>query len=236
VKRESTKIDKEFYNSSSYFDQEKKIFTNLNNPLQKYRISKVLQIYTPNKSQKVLDLGCGWGTFCFALAPLCKEITGLDISKKSIKLCQKLLTQYKKYNNVKFICRDASNTKLDSDSYDVIICADLIEHLYPKVFEKVLDESRRVLRKGGKLIIWTPHGGHFLEILKNHNIILKKDISHVDYKSMKQISEALIQRGFLIKKNYYTESHIPLLRNLERILLHFFPIMRRRIAILAIKN
>ena len=236
MKRESTKIDKEFYNSSSYFDQEKKIFTNLNNPLQKYRISKVLQIYTPNKSQKVLDLGCGWGTFCFALAPLCKEITGLDISKKSIKLCQKLLTQYKKYNNVKFICRDASNTKLDSDSYDVIICADLIEHLYPKVFEKVLDESRRVLRKGGKLIIWTPHGGHFLEILKNHNIILKKDISHVDYKSMKQISEALIQRGFLIKKNYYTESHIPLLRNLERILLHFFPIMRRRIAILAIKN
>jgi len=56
------KINKEYYDT--YFtDKQYSKFKDLNSFFQKYRISKVKQIYTPNKKERVLDLGCGWGLF-----------------------------------------------------------------------------------------------------------------------------------------------------------------------------
>jgi hypothetical protein len=92
-----------------------------------------------------------------------------------------------------------------------------------------------LLKKGGKLVIWTPYQGHILEILRKYNIILKRDVTHVNFKPMEFILDELNKRHFTIKKSYYVESHIPLFRNLEKLLLRFLPIMRRRIAILAEK-
>ena len=231
---EKEKINSVYYDENIYLDKHK-VFTNLQSSFQRYRISKVLQIYAPNKDEKVLDLGCGWGTFCFALAPLCKEVTGVDFSRSSIDLCNRLLKKWQ-FKNVKFICADTQNTGLKSEKYDVIVCADLFEHLYPETFEKTLDECQRLLKSRGKLIIWTPHRGHIFEILKNHNILLKKDKGHVDYKSMEILLRALKKRSFLIVKNYYTESHIPVFSKIERASLSFLPFLRRRIAILVEKK
>jgi len=227
-------IDKEYYDV--YFTDPKYIKRiNLESSFQKYRVSKVMRIYTPEKNESVLDLGCAWGTFCFAFAPFCRDVTGVDYNQKGISLCNKLL-DISKFNNIKFVCSDAQQTKLESESYDVIICADLFEHLYPEIFENVMDECNRLLRKGGKLVIWTPHSGHILEILKKNNIIIKRFEGHVDYKSMERLLESLAKRHFRIKKSYYDESHIPIFRTLEKIFMKYFPIMRRRIAILAEKK
>ena len=111
-----------------------------------------------------------------------------------------------------------------------------MEHLYPEISEKVLDECRKLLKKEGKLVIWTPNRGHILEILKNNNIILKRDVSHVDYKSMDNLLTSLHKRDFSVRKSYYAESHIPVFRILERLLIPVLPLLRRRIAILAEKR
>lgn len=229
------KIDSQYYNSSDYFHQDEEIYKDLNHRIQQYRITNILKIYRPKKNEKVLDLGCGWGTFCTAIAPMCEKIVGLDYSSKSIGICRDLARE-KKLNNAQFVCADASKTGLKSESFDVIISADLFEHIYPEDFIKVIKESSRVLRKKGKLVVWTPHRGHFIEILKNNDIILERDISHVDYKSMKVLISALEDNGFTIKKSYYAESHIPILSYIEKLMIPFFSIFRRRIAILAIKS
>lgn len=223
---EYTTVDKTHSDGSTHFDEDIRDFKDLENSFQKYRISKVLQIYTPNRDEMVLNLGCGFGTFCFAVAPLCREVVGLDSSKGNIDLCNKLLAK-SQYTNIKFVCSDVQDIQLQSGSYDVIICADFFEHKYPKIFERVLDECRRILKKGGKLVIWSPYKGYITEILKNENC--------VDYKSMDRFLNALSKRYFLIKKSYYTESHIPIFCSLERLLLRFLPMLRRRIAILAEK-
>lgn len=233
-KLKDKEINEEYYDI--YFKDAKYTrLTDLESPFQRYRISKILEIYTPNKGENILDLGCGWGTFCFAFAPLCEKITGVDFNENGIDLCNRKLKKWK-FQNITFLCADAQNTRLKSNSYDVIICADLFEHLYRDTFEKVLDECNRLLKKGGKLIVWTPHRGHILEILKNNNIILKKEKGHVDYKSMDYLIQSLLKRKFLIKKSYYAESHVPLFCTIERLFLKLLPIMRRRIAILAEKS
>lgn len=231
----NSKIDEAFYNKSSYFEEKGEILIDLNTRFQKYRISSVLKIYNPKPEERVLDLGCGWGTFDFVLSPRVSEIVGLDFSSKSVEICNKLLEE-KKLDNVKFVCANAAKTGLEPGSFDLIISADLFEHIYPDDFELVMDECKRLLKPGGKLAIWTPNRGHILEILKNHDILIERDISHVDYKSMDRLVKSCESRGLKIVKKYYAESHIPVINFIEKMLLKIVPIFRRRIAILAEKS
>jgi 2-polyprenyl-3-methyl-5-hydroxy-6-metoxy-1,4-benzoquinol methylase len=233
---EKQKLMQEYYDDSDYFQEVETFDDLLRTPFAKYRIKNVKKMYAPNKSERILDLGCALGTFCFALADNCREIIGVDYSQKAIGIANRLLSN-SPYKNIKFICSDAQYIKeLESEYCDVVICADLLEHLYPQTSKNVIIECHRLLKRNGKLLIWTPHQGHILEILKNHNIILKKDISHVDYKSMNNLVKTLQESNFSILKAYYTESHIPVIRVLERFLLPILPLMRRRIAILAEKQ
>lgn len=229
-----SRIDESYYDNTSYFSDLSEALDNLEHPLQKFRIKTLLKLYTPRKSERVLDLGCGWGTFSFVLAPMVKNVTGIDFSKKSIELCKTKLRKTK-LKNVRFIRADAQKTDLQASSFNYIIGADLFEHLYPEQSVNVIKECRRLLKHGGRLVIWTPHRGHFIEHLKNNNIILEKDVSHVDYKSMDVLVKTLKKNGFKILRADYFESHLPVLKHVERLLLPFISLFRRRIAILAKK-
>ncbi len=228
------RIDREFYDRSDYFDEDTQHLQDLASPFQRYRVDKILQLYEPLREERVLDLGCGWGTFCWALAHRVREMVGLDFSQKSVDLCESRLAQ-SVLDNVSFVCADARDTGLEEESFDLIIAADLMEHLYPDDSQAVIAEAFRLLGKGGRLVIWTPHRGHILEILKARNLIIKRDVSHVDYKSMDRLKDMLNQEGFLVEKAYYAESHLPGLRTVERALLSRIPVLRRRIGVLARK-
>lgn len=220
---------------ADYFENRGHHLTDPESAFQRYRLRKVLEIYDPGKEERVLDLGCGWGTFSFALGGRVAEIVGLDFSEKSIELCRERLAREPR-PGLRFVRADATDTGLPAAHFDVVLAADLFEHLYPEQTRSVLDECRRVLKRGGRLSIWTPHRGHILEILKNNRILLKPDPTHVDYKSMDGLKEELRRVGLSIEKAYYAESHLPVLRALERNLMHRIPLLRRRIAILARKR
>jgi ubiquinone/menaquinone biosynthesis C-methylase UbiE len=226
------RIDADYYDRSEYFDAGH--LANLNSPFQRYRVEKVLGIYDPMPSERVLDLGCGWGTFEWTLAPRVTEIVGVDFSAKSVELCERR-REDAGLQNVSFVHADAGATGLPAESFDLVIAADLFEHLYPEDSARVAREAHRVLRRGGRFSIWTPHRGHVLEILKNNGIVLKPDPTHVDYKSMERLQALLEDARFVLEKAYYAESHLPGLSALERTFMRGVPQLRRRIAMLARK-
>ena len=229
------RIGKEYYDGSDYFDADAQHLVKLDSPFQRYRVAKVLELYEPGREEHVLDLGCGWGTFCWVLGHRVKKIVGLDFSRKSIDLCE-ARQQGSGLGNVSFVCADARQTGLQDESFDLVIAADLVEHLYPRDSQVVIGEAHRLLKQGGRLSIWTPHRGHFLEMLRAKNIILKRDVTHVDYKSMHRLKSMVEAVDFHIEKSYYAESHIGLLDSIERALLTRVPLLRRRIALLARKQ
>jgi len=229
------RIGKEFYDSTDYYDSAATgHLTDHESRFQQYRVAKVLDIHAPASTARVLDLGCGWGTFGFALSDRVREIVGVDFSEKSIQICHRRLERSPR-DNVSFLCADAGDTGLAADSFDVALAADLFEHLYPDDSASVAREAFRVLAPGGRFSTWTPNRGHILEVLKNRDIILKRDISHVDYKSMEEMERLLTAAGFEIEKAYYAESHIPGLRVAEGLLQTVVPLLRRRIAVLGRK-
>ena len=225
------RIGKEFYDSSDYFEGGTEHLTDLESPFQQYRVSKVLDIHDPAPGDRVADLGCGWGTFGFVLADRVAEVVGIDFSEKSVSICDKRLAAHP-HDNLRFLCADAGDTGLEDGQFDVVIAADLFEHLYPDDSVRVAAEAFRLLRPGGHFSTWTPHRGHVLEALKNRDIILKRDISHVDYKSMARMKTLLTDAGFEIERAYYAASHLPVLRTAERLLQGAVPFLRRRIAVL----
>lgn len=231
----SPRIGKEFYDSSDYFENQGTThLTDLDSPFQRYRVAKVREIHTPGPADRVLDFGCGWGTFGFALAPHVSKMVGIDFSERSIEICERNLAE-RPTPNLSFLCADAGDTGLDPEAWDMVLAADLFEHLYPEDSGRVAREAYRVLRPGGHFVTWTPHRGHILEVLKNRDIILKRDISHVDYKSMADMKDLITGAGFEIERAYYAESHLPGFRTLERVLQPVLPLMRRRIAVLGRK-
>ena len=153
----------------------------------------VLELHRPGPDDRVLDLGCGWGTFSLSLAPTVWEVVGVDFSQRSVDLCSHRARSMG-LPNASFVCRDAADTGLEAESFDVIIAADLLEHLYPDDSERVMGEAARLLKPGGRLLLWTPHRGHILEILKNRGILLEPDPTHVDYKSMERVKAGAVRQ------------------------------------------
>ena len=101
-------------------------------------------------SGKVLDAGCGDGGMLEVIKkthPLVK-VYGVDISKKGVSIAGK--------RGVKAKVADL-NKKIPhkKNFFDFVIAHEVIEHLVDP--DKFLEESARVLKKGGYLVITTPN-------------------------------------------------------------------------------
>lgn len=226
---------RKYYNNSSYYKDCEHNFVDNKTKFNQYMIRNVLKIYYPLKGDRIIDIGCGWGNISLKLQKEGFNVIGIDYSKTSIDICKRSARKQGLDEN-RFFCRDAANTLLSSNAFDVVYCSDLVEHLYPDVYISFVKEVYRILKKGGKFIIYTPNSSHILEILKNNNVILKKDITHVDYKTMARLKQSLSNEGFTINKSYYIESHIPFMNIIEKMLMTFIPFFRRRNIVLGIKN
>jgi ubiquinone/menaquinone biosynthesis C-methylase UbiE len=111
-----------------------------------------MEEYILNK--EVLDIGCGLGGRTVYYATIgAKMVTGLDINTHWIKEAIKF-ARYKKVKNVVFVNHEAEELPFDDCSFDMITSYDSMEHVEnPK---KVLSESARVLKKGGRMFIVVP--------------------------------------------------------------------------------
>ncbi|MFC1687104.1 methyltransferase domain-containing protein [Patescibacteria group bacterium] len=228
-------IMREYYNSSEYYEDEDFLHSKKPSPFLQHMINNVMSIYRPEKRERILDLGCGWGNISLTLQKEGHNVTGLDYSTKSIDMCRKSARTLG-LDDKKFVCRDAVHTEFDNASFDVVYCADLVEHLYPDVYLDMLKEVQRILKPDGKFVIYTPNPSHIIEFMRSHNIILKQYHSHVDLKSMEQLKQSLQNNHFTVKKAFYMESHLPVISLIEKLLQSFIPLFRRRNAVLAVKN
>jgi len=199
-----------------------------------YRLKNVFEIYYPQKGEKILDLGCGMGTFSLELAKRGHSVTGLDQSKTAIEICRKLASDLR--SKPQFILGDAMDTKLPDAQFDIVLCADLVEHIESEKLGRLFYEIRRILKPNGKFVIWTPNPAHIFEWLKKRDLILKKDRTHIGLISMNRLKRELVDSGFRIKRAYYVESHWPIFNLIERFVQSFVPFLRRRSAVLAMRE
>lgn len=102
-------------------------------------------------SLHIADFGCGIGGTCFFLAEKFKNasIYGINISVQQLEFAK---NQKRVSDNIKFIHSSYTNSTLDNNSMDFVIGIESFCHAESK--QSVFNEVFRVLRKGGKLIVF----------------------------------------------------------------------------------
>ena len=95
------------------------------------------------KSLSLLDIGCSNGFMTELYGGNFKDIVGIDIDAPAGEDAQKRNSS----PNIRYLCEDAMNTNFESESFDVITCSHIYEHVPDS--KKLFLEIYRLLKKGG---------------------------------------------------------------------------------------
>jgi len=111
--------------------------------------------------ERVLDLGCGPGSFLQVLGearPGCSAV-GVDIASPQIEFARQNVAPAFPDGRVSFRVVEPAPAPLpfEDGSFDVVTCIEVIEHIHPYLAYRMLAEARRVLKPSGRLYVTTPN-------------------------------------------------------------------------------
>lgn len=120
------------------------------------------------RDARILDIGCGVGRNTVRLTNYLNDdalYVGMDIEARSVKWCTRNISAifprfvfftmdiYNKfYNPAGRIRPDKLVLPFPDDSFDVVSLWSVFTHMYPTDVQHYLEEARRVLKPGGKLV------------------------------------------------------------------------------------
>jgi len=118
--------------------------------------ARLLELFSrfvrPRAGERCIDIGCGTGAFTRRLRGLGLDLTGMDISPASVALANKTA------DGERYVCGDITDTKLPSDSVDIILYSGVLHHFDSAAGRiRVLSEGHRLLRPGGRLFAYDPN-------------------------------------------------------------------------------
>jgi SAM-dependent methyltransferase len=179
-------------------------------PWTELRLEAVRALVEPRPGERVLDLGCAAGAVSHFLSTLGCETVGVDAEPRAIDKAREL------FPDLQFQLANVVRLPFEEASFDKAVAADLVEHLDDETFATMLRETRRVLRPGGTLSIYTPNPKHPIERLKSRNLILAENRTHIGLRTADQLEAALRRAGFEVDVVDWRPSFFRGLRLVER--------------------
>lgn len=107
---------------------------------------RLRHLLTLTGEERALDLGTGAGAFAIALAPLVREVIGVDIVPELVEEGRKRAPA-----NVELVEADATALPYGRGSFDLVCTARTLHHV-PRP-ELALSEMNRLLRPGGTMLV-----------------------------------------------------------------------------------
>lgn len=135
--------------SCAYFkDKNDSLETAQNNKIQ--HIIKKLNI---QPKQKVLDIGCGWGSLAIDIAKATNcRVTGITLSENQLNYCNNKVKELNLENKVTFKLMDYR--ELD-EKFDRIVSVGMFEHVGRKFYKKFFSQVEKLLEENGVSLIHT---------------------------------------------------------------------------------
>lgn len=133
-----------------------------------------IRLFNIHPDSVIVDVGCGTGNLTIALLEHLSEngrIFAVDVSPDMIEMAKKKIWDQR----VKWLVSSIEEVLIEDDSCDLVICYSVWPHIEDP--EKAILNIRRILRSGGRLIIWHTQGRDRVnEIHRNIDKVVNNDI------------------------------------------------------------
>ena len=96
------------------------------------------------------DLGCGSGFFTVPLSQKVKKVYGIDVQKEMLEFLEQKI-QKLEIKNIEPLFSRENEIPLENESVDLLVSLNTLHEFDNK--ERMIEEMRRVLKKGGKALI-----------------------------------------------------------------------------------
>jgi ubiquinone/menaquinone biosynthesis C-methylase UbiE len=108
--------------------------------------AQVREFVRPRRDERALDVGTGAGALAFALAPLVREVVGLDPVPELLELARE-----RSLPNTQFVEGDGTALPFPDDAFDLAGTHRTLHHVAQP--ERVVAELARVTRPGGHVLV-----------------------------------------------------------------------------------
>lgn len=214
-------IDKRFYEkkwmSIGEWENQKSPYLKKNPGIEAFIALKWVKKYL--KSGKLLDVGCGGGRNSILFSKNGFQATGIDFSKKAIKLANILKKEEK--CNADFIEKSILDEFSEENFFDLIIDFGCFHHLRKNQWNKYLKNVKKLLKpksyyllycfskesketinyKKGKDYSYKNHHYNHYFSLTDLNNVFKKNFSIIKHKIIKEKNRLLAFNMLLMQKN-----------------------------------
>lgn len=96
------------------------------------------------------DLGCGSGYFTLPLAQKVRKVYAIDVQQEMLSFLEVKIRRFN-IRNVELLLSKPNRIPLETESVDLIVSINTLHEFDDK--EKMIAEMRRVVKKGGRLLI-----------------------------------------------------------------------------------
>ncbi|MEO5511945.1 MAG: methyltransferase domain-containing protein [Longimicrobiales bacterium] len=204
------------------------------NRFARQRIANVFRLLPGDLAGRTLiDIGCGMGTFTVEAARNGAHAIGIDPAVEAVQAGRRVAAA-EGVPHADFVQADAVLLPLPDRSCDIVLAADMTEHLDDDTLSRIIAEAYRSLREGGRIVIYTPEQSHLFERLKDSGV-MTQDPSHIGIRSAADLANTLTRAGFKVEAVQYLPSHLPGWNLLEHAFARWVPLLRRRIGLVAHK-
>ncbi len=102
---------------------------------------------------RLLDYGCGDGTFVAMAHAAFDEVAGVDVDPSQVDECARRLGQLR---NVRFALTASLSAPAEIGRWDVVTCMEVLEHCLEDERRRVLDDLARLVTPSGIVVISVP--------------------------------------------------------------------------------
>jgi ubiquinone/menaquinone biosynthesis C-methylase UbiE len=126
--------------------------------LSRYETTRYQVTYSllPQGTERLLDVGCGNGTFMLLAKDKVKECYGVDVSPARIEQAKRRIEARQDEKSFKFFsCDFDQGTSFPDSFFDVVTCTSVLEHVFNP--PTTIDEIYRLLKPNGVFIVQVPN-------------------------------------------------------------------------------